>query len=282
MLYKVQMTGDFFYGTTRIVPLPVASVDGQNVPYSDYLRRIRADIFYYENHESRNFKTDDGKRELEYNKRQELNAAERTAYAVKLAKQLNISVSDKEVNDLIDKQLKADGNTEANLERTLRTYTNWSLDEYRQEIRNQLLEQKVAFAVDTAAKSRADGVLKRVQNGEDFAAIAQEMSDDLETKSTGGVVVARTGELDSIGLIAAARGLEPGQISGLISGRDVGGEYAYFIVKLNSKSDNETNYSVIRLNVTQFNKDFADLQKQGKIREFIRVPSDEEINSSQG
>ena len=51
MLYKAQSTDDFFYSVAKIVPLPVANVDGENVPYSDYLRRIRSAIFYKENQE---------------------------------------------------------------------------------------------------------------------------------------------------------------------------------------------------------------------------------------
>ncbi|MCL2038076.1 SurA N-terminal domain-containing protein [Candidatus Saccharibacteria bacterium] len=274
MLYRVQATSDFFYNTTRILPLPVARVDGEWVRYSDYLRRIRADIFYYENQESKNFQTEDGQRELDYNKRRELTATIRAAYATKIARENNVSVSTAEIDAKIKAQREADNSDEATLIRMLRAYYNWTLDEYRQTIRDQLLEQKVAFAIDNPAKERVAKVEERLRSGEDFAEIAKEVSDDPIAKETGGIMIAREGDSDGMGLIAAARSLDEGQFSGPIAslGRNVDGNYCYFIVKLESKTDSETRYSVITINLAQFDKDFARLGEQGKIREFIRVP----------
>ena len=281
MLYRTQATGDFYYSATQILPLSVANVDGQDVPYSDYLRRIRADIYYYENQESRSFNTADGQRELSYHKRQDLNAAERTAYAVKLAQSHNLTVLDAEVDAVIKAQRTADNSDKTTFERMLKTYYNWTLGEYRATIRSQLLEQKVAFAIDATAKDKITKVEQRLKDGEDFATVAKDTSNDPLAKETGGAVTARVGDLDSNGLIAAARKLQPGEISSVISGRNSSSGYCYFIVRLNSKTDNETKYSVIQVNLTQFNSDFAKLQQQGKIREYITVPSDKEVNSQQ-
>lgn len=279
MLYRAQVTDDFYYSATQIVPLPVANVDGQNVPYSSYLRRIRADIFYYENQENKSFNTTDGQRELSYNKRQELDAAEKTAYAYKIANSKKITVSDAEANAEIAKQRAADGSDEASFERMLKTYYNWTIDEYRATIRDQLLTQKVAFAIDTTAKNRVAKVEQDLKGGQDFATVAKNASDDPLAKQTGGTMVAHTGDLDSNGLIAAARQLKPGQISGAIAGRNSNGSYCYFIVRLNSETDDETNYSVIQINLTQFDNDFAKLQSSGKIREYISVPSDHAVQA---
>ena len=280
MLYKQQSTDDFYYNATQILPLPVANVDGENVPYSSYLRRIRADIYYYQNQENRSFNTTDGKRELSYHQRQDLEIAERYAYAQKLAKNLKITVSDKEVDAEIAKQLKADGTDQASFERMLKTYYNWTLSEYRAEIRSQLTEQKVAFAVDSVAKAKTAKILDQLKNGEDFANLAKSTSDDPLAKNNGGETVAKTGDLDANGLIAAARNLKPGQISGAIAGRDNDGDYCYFIVKLNSITDDTTDYSVIQINLTQFDSDFAKLQSErGKIREYISVPSEKAIEN---
>jgi parvulin-like peptidyl-prolyl isomerase len=277
MLYRVQATGDFFYNTTRILPLPVAKVDDEWVRYSDYLRRIRADIFYYENQENKNFLSEDGQRELDYNKRREMIATQRVAYAAGIAREKGISVTSAEVDAKIVAQRKSDGSDEAAVARMLRAYYNWTMDEYRQTIRDQLLEQKVAFVVDDAAKNKVAKIVERIKNGDDFADAARETSDDPSVEATGGAMIARSGDLDSTGLIATAQALEPGQVSGPVEGRTADGRYAYFIVKLDSKSDSETHYSVITINLTQFDNDFAELRKQGKIREFIKVPEFEEI-----
>ncbi len=277
MLYRVQATGDFFYSVTRIVPLPVARVDDEWVRYSDYLRRIRADIFYYENQESKDFQTEDGQRELNYNKRRELIVTQRVAYAEGIARDKGINVTDAEVDARIDAQQKSDGSDEATMTRMLKAYYNWTMAEYRQTIRDQLLEQKVAFAVDDSAKNKAAKVVERLNAGEDFAAVAVETSDDPSVETTGGAMIARSGDLDSTGLIAAARALEPGQVSKPIEGRTADNRYALFIVKLDSKTDSETRYSLITINLMQFDEDFARLGEQDKIREFIEVPDVDEI-----
>jgi len=277
MLYRTQATGDFYYNATRVLPLPVANVDGQNVPYSDYLRRIRADIYYYENQESKSFNTADGRRELNYNKRKELDAAEKTAYAYKLARLRKISVSDAETDAKITAQRQADGSDEAAVTRMLKSYYNWTMSEYKQTVHDQLLEQKVAFAVDQTAKNKVDEVEKRLRNGEGFAAVAKDMSDDPLTKNSGGEMIAKTADADPNGIIAAARRLQPGQVSGAIAGvgRDatLNDRYAYFIVKLISKTDDETEYAVIAIGLNEFDNEFASLKDKGKISEYIKVPA---------
>jgi hypothetical protein len=45
-LYPTQNTSSFFYRITRVIPLPVASVDGHPVPYSDYLAGFRSQEHY--------------------------------------------------------------------------------------------------------------------------------------------------------------------------------------------------------------------------------------------
>jgi hypothetical protein len=43
-LYSSQSSNDILYRITTVVPFPVANVDGENVLYSDYLMRYRADM----------------------------------------------------------------------------------------------------------------------------------------------------------------------------------------------------------------------------------------------
>src|SRR5690606_35283970 len=43
-LYVAQSTNPILYRVTRIIPLPVASVDGQTVRYSDYLMYYNSSI----------------------------------------------------------------------------------------------------------------------------------------------------------------------------------------------------------------------------------------------
>ena len=45
-LYYAQDTSEFMYRVTKIVPLPVAQVEGQPVLYSDYLMKYRSSVHY--------------------------------------------------------------------------------------------------------------------------------------------------------------------------------------------------------------------------------------------
>jgi hypothetical protein len=148
-LYHWQATDDFYYDVARVLPLPVATVDGQRVDYGDYLRRVRADIFYYTTQENKNFTDKQGQNELNYNKRKELDAATKSAYAEKIANAQGITVSAQDITNEINSQLKKNNIDEAALLRTLKTYYNWSMDEYRDAIRSQLLTKKVQDKVKT-------------------------------------------------------------------------------------------------------------------------------------
>lgn len=152
MLYRVQATDDFFYYSVKILPLPVANVDGENVPFSNYMRRLRSQIFYKENGgENRDFSTEDGQRELNYIRRQELNHNAKIAYATKIANSKNISVSDEEVEKEVERSLVDDSGAKLTLaeyeKNVLRRYYNWSIDEYRAVLRNELLLSKVMAEV---------------------------------------------------------------------------------------------------------------------------------------
>ncbi len=270
-LYKSQTTNDFSYNVTKFLPLPVANVDGENVPYSDYMRRIRSAVFYKENQEKVDLTTEDGKSELNYLKRQELTRAERFAYATKIAKEKGISVSDDEISKELDKNLQTSNGakmTQSDYEaNVLKQYFGWSIAEYKSELKNRLLEYKVSFAVDTQAKSKINDIKQQLNSGADFAALAGSSSDDKATSGAGGGVSAEKGDSDSSGIVAAARALEPGAISDVIQGVD-----GYYIVKLGSKTDAQTNFSLIKVSLSQFDKDFAQLNKDGKIKEYIDIP----------
>jgi hypothetical protein len=278
MLYQKQATSDFFYNATKILSLPVANVDGQNVSYVDYLRRIRSAIFYKEHQEKVDFNTADGQRELDYLKRDELDKAERAAYAAKIAKSEDITVSDKEIDTEVDKNLRAsngDAMTRVDYENVLKQYYGWTMSDHRAELRSQLLERKAAFAVDTAAKDKIAKVEARLKASEDFATVAHEMSDDEATREAGGGVSAQTGDADPNGLVAVARDLEDDAISGIIQGID-----GYYIVKLGSKTDDATKYLMIKVALTKFDSDFGKLSGADKIREYIKVAKFDDIEKS--
>ncbi len=268
LLYHAQYNSKFMYRLTQLVPVPVASVDGENVRYSEFLKKYRSDIFSLVQQEQINLKSADGKRQSEYYKRKELDSAVKEAYVNKLAREKNINVSRTEIDDFITRTVNSKSiSLEAYEKTVLRNFYDWSLDEYRGVVKARLLSQKVGFAIDTEAKKRADGLAAQATGGTDFAALAAANSDDLASRGNGGDVGALPlDNQDSNGLISAAQRLTPNQVSAPIRGSD-----GYYIIKLIDKNDSTVHYAQIKVGLTELDKRFEAVKKAGKIKEHIKV-----------
>lgn len=267
-LYVSQNTSKLLYRVTEIVPVSVASVDGADVRYSNYLMKYRSSIYYLQQQNSINLNSADGKRQSDFIKRRELDSAERDAYALKLASQQHLNVSNKEVDDFINRDITSKNISLDAYEKTvLNSFYDWSLGDYRSVVKTELLKRKVSFAIDTAAAQKANSILHQIQSGGDFAAIARASSDDEATKANGGDAgTVNIDNEDPDGVIAAAQALQPGQVSPLIKGTD-----GYYIVKLTTKNATSVNYSVIKIKLSAFDDRFTKLQQDGKIKEYIKV-----------
>lgn len=269
-LYVAQNNNSLLYRLTKVIPVPVASVDGEPVRYSDYLMRYRSSLYYYRQYNSFNENTPDGKRQAEYTKRQEMNNAERLSFARKLARQNKVSVSNEDVDNFISSDISTQGVSLQAYEKTvLRSYYDWSLSEYKQVVRDRLLLKEVSFVIDKSAKDRIGDIRKRaVAQGADFSTVAKEFSeDDPVIKSNGGDTgVMLRSNADSDGLIKAAADLEVGKVSDIIRGVD-----SYYVIKLLAKDSESVHFQRIRVGLTEFNNRFENLQKEGKIKEYIHI-----------
>ena len=290
-LYKQQQTGDFFFSVTKILPLNVASVDGQPVRYQDYLRRLRADVHYYLNHEHRSFNSDEGEVELNYHKRKDLDVAEKAAYVEYLAEQNDISVSMDEVDAEIAAMREANGETEEGLISTLESYYGWSMSDYRLTTHDQMLEQAVSYAIDNEAKETADEVLEQLQTGVDFSVVAGNGTSGDTTQQTGsvssaqtlpnvqngGTITAKTTDQDPTGVVQAVSKLSVGELTEVGKMRSNNTNY-YYIARLDAKDGEDIQYSLILIKLTKLDDDFAKLRADGKIEEYISVPESNEFD----
>ncbi len=290
-LYKQQQTGDFFFSVTKILPLNVASVDGQPVRYQDYLRRLRADVHYYLNHEHRSFNSDEGEVELNYHKRKDLDVAEKAAYVEYLAEQNDISVSMDEVDAEIAAMREANGETEEGLISTLESYYGWSMSDYRLTTHDQMLEQAVSYAIDNEAKETADEVLEQLQAGADFSVVAGNGTSGDTTQQTGsvssaqtlpnvqngGTITAKTTDQDPTGVVQAVSKLLVGELTEVGKMRSNNTNY-YYIARLDAKDGEDIQYSLILIKLTKLDDDFAKLRADGKIEEYISVPESDEFD----
>lgn len=267
-LYLAQNTSKFMYRLTQLIPVPVASVDGEAVRYSDFLKKYRSSIHALQQQNSINLRTADGKRQADYIKRTQLDTVEKDTYAVKLARENNVTVTNKEVDDFINKDLASKSvSLEAYEKTVLASFYDWTLADYREVVRVELLKRRVSFKIDAEAQKEVRAIEKRLFAGEDFAAVAKQVSDDVTTKEAGGDV----GDLpldnqDSNGLIAAAKNMKVGQVSAPILGTD-----GYYLIKLIARTDTSVHYSQIKVDLTEFDKKFDAVKKTGKIKEHIKV-----------
>lgn len=272
-LYLAQNTGNFFYRVTQLIPLSVATVDGHPVPYSDYLMEYRSSIHWLQQ-KSRGFSTDskDSNRQSEHFKRQSLNQAIENAYAQKLAREHNVTVSEKDIDDFIDQTIKNSSSrnlSRQSYEAVLSDSYGVSPDEYRQIVRYAITKQKVSFVVDTAAKKRAEAAMAELSANVNFDDVVVKYSNDSLAKLTKGDVGFVPKNNQDQGLAQAASKLQVGQTTTVLKGSD-----GYYIVKLLDINDSQVRYARIKISLTQFDTDLSSLKKAGKVDEYIKVAKD--------
>jgi len=270
-LYSVQNTSSFMYQVTRILPLPVASVDSAQVRYSDYLMGYNASIHYLRQSEQLDLNTENGKRQVIDNKRISMDNAIADAYAGKLARDLNISVTDKEIDQIID-----DDRNTANGRISQETYDasalnilGWGPQEYRQDAKSKLIRQEVSYKIDSTAKTREEQALKLLQQDGDFDKAAIALGGTGKAKAMTGLsglvpLTNRDG-----GLSKAAAKLEKGQISPVVKTSTGDG---YYFVKLLDRNDRQISYAYLRIPLTVFDDQLAALKKDEKVKEYITIP----------
>lgn len=267
-LYVAQNASKLLYRITQLVPVSVASVNGEPVRYSDYLMRYRSSVYYLQQQNTLNINSKDGQRQSEFVKRQELDRAEKNAYVRQLARQHGVSVGDEEVMEFIRRDTESRSVSLNAYEKTvLLTFYDWSLDEYKSVVKDELLKRKVRFVVDTAARQKIQDIQQQIAGGADMATLAKEISGDEQTKANGG----DSGEVplasqDPNGLIAAAQKLNKDQLSSLIQGVD-----SYYVIKLIDKNDKMVRFRVMSVKLTQFDNDFEQLKTDKKINEYITI-----------
>jgi hypothetical protein len=272
-LYPAQNTSAFMYRITRVIPVPVAIVDGQWVLYSDYLMKYISSVHYLEQKEQVSFKTDDGKRQIEYIKQQSMKDAIADAYAIKLAKNLGISVSDTELEVFLKSQRQSsDGEiSEQTYDAVTLDYYGWCPDEYRHVFTQKLLRQKVAYEIDKAATSAVDSIALTLKTdpNTDFKNLVVSFIDKADTKVSYGVsgMVPRTNQ--DGGLSVEAVKLSKNQVTSVIKTTSGDG---YYFVRLLDVNETQVSYEYIKVSLLEFKKVLEDITNSDKVQEYIDIP----------
>ncbi|MDB5163327.1 MAG: Peptidylprolyl isomerase [Candidatus Saccharibacteria bacterium] len=273
LLYQAQNTSDFMYRVTKVVPVPVAEVDGQQVRYSEYLMKFRSNLHYLVEKEQVDVTTEDGQRQVEFIKDQAMHDAIADAFANKIAKDKDLKVTDAELETYLKQQRQSsDGNevSESTYNAVILDYYGWSPDEYQQAMKTKLLRQKVAYAVDQDAETVSKKVEASIAAGTvDLNVVATTINVD-EQKS---VIFwpAAWVPLDNQdgGLAAAALKLEIGQVSKAVKTTSGDG---YYYVKLVDKNETQVRYEYLQVPLSAFDDLLADAETDKKTTQYISIP----------
>lgn len=272
-LYTAQNTSTFFYRVTRVVPLPVASVDGQAVRYSDYLMYYNGSAHWLRKSEQIDLNSKEGQRQNDYIKRKSMDIVIANAYAQSYAGELGISIDDDRITQVTDdRRNTATGRiSQETYDASALSTLGWTPAEYRHDVKNQLLVQDVSFAIDDAAKKKQDQAIKLLAGGEtDLDALAAKLGGEGDAKpavSVSGMVPLAN---DDGGLAKAAAGLKKGEVSKVV--RTSAGD-GYYFVKLLDRTDTQLSYSYLRIPLTEFTHRLDALKKEHKIKEHITIVS---------
>ena len=268
-LYRFGSTSIFVYRVTQVLPFPVAKSCGQYVSYENYLFELRHYIHYYQTQQKVDFNSASGRQQLAAFRKVALQSVVNDACVKKLAAQQHVSVSAAELGDeiaLLRNQNRL-GSSSSVFEDVLKEFWGWSLDDFKRELKNQILAQKVVSALDTDTHNRAQNVLTQLNNGGDFAALAQQYSEDPGTKTSGGdygIAIDKTNRDLSPQVVDALFKLQPGQTSPIIE-TPLGLE----ILKVRERDGDTVRASHIYFAFKPISTYLASLEKQSKPKMYI-------------
>lgn len=266
LLFKFQNTGDLIYRISQVIPYTVAKVDGTNVRYSDYLLLYKSSITPIEKQGMSNGNEDFSEMK-KYYKREALTTAENYTYATKLANELNLTVSNDEINQAVTLHRKAGGvdRSEETFSRILRDNFDVSLDEYRRIIYLSLLSQKVSENIDELAKIVSNEVQGYLDEGKTLSEISTLMGDKVIYEETGGFIDRMN--IDG-GRSTMALTLEKGKTSRRFVSNSGNG---YYFITLINKTESSVNYVSLHIPFSELKTRIEKIRKEGKVTEKITL-----------
>lgn len=267
-LYQGNSTSDVLYRLTSIIPVPVAEIDGYPVRYSDYLLIYKSTITPVEK-QGQLGTGDDADAMRAHYQRSALTDAENYSYALKIAEDEDITVSDEEITKSISDHRKVGGTerSEESFEKILEDNFGLSMSEYRRMIYLSLIKMKVSEKIDISAQSIANEISQKIAADPNLNLLdlANELGDKVLYEETGGLVDQMN--VDG-GRAAVAVTLEPGQISQRFVTTSGDG---YCFVKLIEKTDSAVDYASIKVPFTALEQRLSTLRQEGKVKEYITL-----------
>lgn len=234
---------------TAVIPTPgvgvgtvAARVNGQDIPMAVFQKQF----FQFKvalTDQNVDLTTDEGKAALAQVRAQVLNSLIELALIQQAAARMGIAIPDEQLEARVQETIVSGGGEEK--------FQEWlaesgiTPDEFREQLRAELLTEKVIEQVTGSVPTEAEQVharhillsseqdaqqaLRRIQAGEDFAKVAREMSQDAITRADGGDLGFFPKGMLSVPkeIEDAAFAIQPGQVSGIVRS-----PYGYHIIQV--------------------------------------------------
>lgn len=264
-LYHRQSTSDILFKLTQVLPVSVAEVEGEKVKYGDYLLIYRSSIFPVLKQEKE--AGDLNKVERDY-KKAALDLAIEYTYALKLAKDLNVKIGKKEIEEAKALHRKVGGveRSEEGLNKVVKENFGLTKKEYERLLFLALSRKEVARKVDEEAEKVMGEVMTKIKekNGK-MRLVAEAMGEKVQYEETGGLV--DDTNLDGGRAIFASK-LKEGEVSEPFI--ESNGEGIY-VVKLIKKMNRKIDYQSIKVPLRELNNRVAKLRAENKVKESFRL-----------
>lgn len=276
-LYKFHQYNTFLYRVTQVVPFPVAKAGSNYVTYENYLFELRHYVHYYESQQQRNFAGADHQQLVQFRKTA-LDNVINSAYIKQLAGKNGVGVSNREVNLRLDEvraQNRLGGNNKVFAD-VLRSYWGWSINDFKRSLKQEILAEKVAAALDSSAQQKAVSAAAQARAGADFTSLSKQLSDDPTAKDTGGdygFAITKTNPNLPPEVITALFNLKSGQASDVILASPVLANQgpSLQIVKVTSISGNSVSAQHIVINLKDISDNIKSLRSQKPAHPYIHL-----------
>ncbi len=265
-VYKRGNTSEFVYNVSKVIPLPIATIEQENVLLDDYLAPYLASKHYTENSNFAQHHNTDADRVY---RQQSINTAIDAAYARKIVRQNQIEVTDEMVDQYFQRTAigfyNADQLLANKASQVIETDFGMSVDDYRNIlIKNALMVRLASISVDDDAKKLAEEIDSQIKkDGSNFDQVIKKYEQDQRVVITSYSEVPHTNN-DS-GRSVQALKLQPKQVSDFFN-EERGGDYT--IVQLISKDDKKLSFKSITVLLTKFRQTVEKL-KQDQLHFYI-------------
>ncbi len=219
-IYRYRVENDLMYRVSRVVPFPAVRVDGSYGSYREYLLILRSSQAFRSQKDTADQSPTADESQVGELRADALQELKRRVKLKGIARDKDITVSQEEINEQLE-VLEAASGSQGRFEDIVGEYYKLTPSELREQIRIQLLKQKVTQFLDTDSAARANQALARLQAGTDFAKVAKVFTnteeDPLGANEQGETTIVLTDEVNyPPALLEAVQSLQEGSLSGAI------------------------------------------------------------------